>query len=247
MRRALALGALTAVLATAGCGAGSPGETGAEPTDIGSVPTETETATVTSENDASSTTAASPALTPSAPTDAATPASSGPSPRSGGTAAAGSAAASASSATRAADTGAQPGADSTCRTGSLSANVAPAEGGGAAGSVYWDVTLTNTGAAACTLSGYPGVSFTDASGARLGEPAERDGGQASPVELAPGEPATAPLRVTNPDLIAGCTPVTSASVVIYPPDQTESLTTPGELKVCAEQASTTIGVLSRAR
>lgn len=133
-----------------------------------------------------------------------------------------------------------------CSTSSLSAEVAPAEGGGAAGSVYWDVTLTNTGTEACTLTGYPGVSFEDEAGAQVGEPADRDSsdGGAAIVRLEPGDSAEAPLRVTNPGVIEGCTSVTSSSVVIYPPDQTDALTVSAQVQVCQEKVSTTIGVFA---
>lgn len=139
------------------------------------------------------------------------------------------------------DAGAQHDAQD-CTTASLSAEVTPAEGGGAAGSVYWSVILTNTGSAECSLLGYPGVSFADASGAQVGEPAEREVGDGPVVTLAPGASAVAALKVTNPGVIDGCTPTTASSVVIYPPDQTESLTATAEIEVCAEQSSTTVAM-----
>lgn len=133
-----------------------------------------------------------------------------------------------------------------CPTSALSAEVAPAEGGGAAGSVYWNVTFTNTGTVACTLTGYPGVSFADGAGAQVGEPADREpsGTGAVAVRLAPGGSASAPLRVTNTGVIDGCTPVTASSVVIYPPDQTASLTASAQVRVCQEKVSTIIGVFA---
>lgn len=139
------------------------------------------------------------------------------------------------------DAGAQHDAQD-CTTDSLSAEVTPAEGGGAAGSVYWSVILTNTGSVECSLLGYPGVSFADASGAQVGEPAEREVGDGPVVTLAPGGSAVAALKVTNPGVIDGCTPTTASSVIIYPPDQTESLTATAEIEVCAEQSSTTVAM-----
>lgn len=151
-----------------------------------------------------------------------------------------------SGATAASSTGSQAGGAQTgptaCTAGSLSAEVAPADGGGAAGSVYWDVTLTNAGATDCTLTGYPGVSFADTSGTQVGAPADREPTDATIVTLIPGASAVASLKVMNPDVIAGCTPVTASSVLIYPPDQTESLNATADVTVCQEQASTAIGV-----
>lgn len=218
---AVALGSITA-LALAGCGAGTSGDESAAPAES------TAPATTAIAGDAEPSGSASPATTPP---DAAVEPDSG-----------------------ASDDGA-PQVDASdaagtqvsgpCATGSLSAEVTPAEGGGAAGSVYWDVVLTNTGSAECTVTGFPGVSFTDASGAQVGEPAEREAAEGVTVALAPGASAVAPLRVTSPGIIGGCTPTTASSVVIYPPDQTESLTAAAEIEVCAEQPSTTIGVLAQ--
>jgi uncharacterized cupredoxin-like copper-binding protein len=72
-------------------------------------------------------------------------------------------------------------------------------GGGAAGHYGVELVTTNTGRTACTLKGFPGVSFTaPGTGAQLGAAADREPGQTSPlVRLAPGASATALVRVTQ--------------------------------------------------
>src|SRR5690348_12626172 len=54
-----------------------------------------------------------------------------------------------------------------CTTGNLSVHLGGA--GGAAGSSYEPIVLTNKGSAACTLDGYPGVAFVaPSSGKQVG-------------------------------------------------------------------------------
>jgi len=112
-----------------------------------------------------------------------------------------------------------------CATGSLSIKVGASEG--AAGSVYQVIDFTNTGTAACTLYGYPGVSL--ASGTPLGQvgAAATRSTTASPtvVTLSPGKTANALLRVTQalnyPS--ATCSPKATTDLRVYPPGQTKAL------------------------
>jgi hypothetical protein len=111
-----------------------------------------------------------------------------------------------------------------CKAASLSAATDPT-GGGAAGSVYMTLTLTNTGAEPCLLKGFPGVSLTaDANGAPIGAPATRD--ETTPVVdvlLAPGKAGAAVLRYTQAGNYTDCTMVPAAGYRIYPPEDTASL------------------------
>lgn len=97
--------------------------------------------------------------------------------------------------------------------------------GAAAGSVYLQLTLTNSGAEPCMLQGFPGVSLTAApTGGPIGAPADRDA--SSPVTaavLAPGQGGTATLRYTQAGNYLGCTRAQAAGFRIYPPDDTASL------------------------
>ena len=111
-----------------------------------------------------------------------------------------------------------------CKAATLTA-ATDATGGGAAGSVYMTLTLTNSGAVPCLLKGFPGVSLTaDANGAPIGAPAKRD--DATPVTdvlLAPGQGGSAVLRYTQAGNFPDCTMVPAAGYRIYPPEDTASL------------------------
>lgn len=99
-------------------------------------------------------------------------------------------------------------------------------GNGAAGSIYYPLDFTNTGSAACTMYGYPGVAFvtkdggTGAGGTVLGKPAFRDAAFAPKlVTLAPGATAYASLQVQVAENYpaATCKPVTGHWLQVYPP------------------------------
>jgi hypothetical protein len=111
-----------------------------------------------------------------------------------------------------------------CPAGNLKVTIGP--GNGAAGSIYYPLDFRNTGSAACTLYGYPGVAFvtkaggTAAGGTVLGEPAFRNAA-ISPtlVTLAPGVTAHASLQVQVAQNypVATCKPVTGHWLQVYPP------------------------------
>lgn len=118
------------------------------------------------------------------------------------------------------------------------ANLAVTEdssGGGAAGSVYSQLILTNTGTAPCLLRGFPGVSLTaDANGAPIGAPARQDG--SSPVAdvlLAPGKAGAADMRYTQAGNYPDCAVTQAAGYRIYPPEDTASLFLAEPRNACA--------------
>lgn len=119
---------------------------------------------------------------------------------------------------------AAPAAEGQCKADSLTA-ATDSTGGGAAGSIYEKLILTNSGTTPCTLEGFAGVSLTaDANGAPIGEPATRE--TTTPVtkiELAPGKSAWAELRYTQAGNYGDCTKVPAAGYRIYPPNDTASL------------------------
>ncbi|WP_211880978.1 DUF4232 domain-containing protein [Pseudarthrobacter albicanus] len=123
--------------------------------------------------------------------------------------------------------GAQPTTQSgpaLCKAAGLTAST-DSTGGGAAGSVYQQLILTNSGTGPCLLKGYAGVSLTaDANGEPIGAPATRD--ESIPVTdvlLAPGQAGTAVLRYTQAANYTDCTRVPAAGLRIYPPEDTASL------------------------
>ncbi|WP_427134113.1 DUF4232 domain-containing protein [Pseudarthrobacter sp. S9] len=111
-----------------------------------------------------------------------------------------------------------------CTAASLTATT-DSTGGGAAGSVYLQLILTNSGAEPCLLKGYAGISLTaDANGDPIGAAATRD--DSTPVTdvlLAPGQAGTATLRYTQAGNYPDCTRTPAAGFRIYPPDDTVSL------------------------
>ncbi|RAM39362.1 DUF4232 domain-containing protein [Arthrobacter globiformis] len=100
-----------------------------------------------------------------------------------------------------------------------------ATGGGAAGSVYMELILTNSGNASCHLKGFAGVSLTTGpNGQPIGAPAQRDSSAAvQDVLLAPGKSGTAVLRYTQAGNYPDCTKTPAAGFRIYPPEDTASL------------------------
>ena len=88
--------------------------------------------------------------------------------------------------------------------------------------------LTNISAdGTCTVAGYPGVSYLDAAGQQVGAPAARtEGAAAVPVTLAPGQAAAAELRETVAQKYGGCQVQETSSLLVYPPEDTASLTVP---------------------
>ncbi len=129
-----------------------------------------------------------------------------------------------------------------CASGSLLATLDP--GQGAAGTLYQDLRLTNRGPAACTVAGFPGVSFVaGGTGRQVGDPAERTGGPGVGVLLAPGQAATAQLGVANSGTSdpAVCRPQLARGVRVYPPGQKAALFAPfpeGPRDVCSAPGRT---------
>ena len=127
-----------------------------------------------------------------------------------------------------------PSGPALCKAATLSA-ATDASGGGAAGSVYMKLNLTNTGTAPCLLKGFPGVSLAaNADGAPIGAAATRD--ETTPVAdvlLAPGQTGTAVLRYTQAANYSDCTLTDAAGYRIYPPEDTASLFLPQPTSACS--------------
>ncbi|GAB2620731.1 hypothetical protein GCM10009696_27930 [Kocuria himachalensis] len=120
-----------------------------------------------------------------------------------------------------------------CTTSQLEVAAAPV--GGAAGSVHVDVVLTNAGEDPCTLAGYAGVSFVDATGAMIGSPALRDATVPGTGQVvAPGESVTAGLRVSQAGNHPTCDARTATGLRVYPPENTESVVIPFPVEACGD-------------
>lgn len=113
---------------------------------------------------------------------------------------------------------------SACTTKELTAKLTQGAGGGA-GSSYPYLVLTNSGSRTCTLRGYPGVSLRHGD-TQIGAAAERDRTvDASTITLQPGQSAHSALRIVNAGNFdsSACTPTDADTMLIYPPDQKESI------------------------
>lgn len=107
---------------------------------------------------------------------------------------------------------------------------------GAAGHVGFELEFRNHSQVTCTMTGYPGVSFLDGSGAQIGSPTNRNKIPYTPVTLQPGATAYALLVVTNPDVV-NCPSTVPSKIRIFPPNETTPIliASLGGLRVCAAQ------------
>jgi len=132
-----------------------------------------------------------------------------------------------------------------CSSSALSVRVDLAQGGAAAGSTYVPIDFTNTSGSACTLDGYPGVSFVRSpSGSQLGNPASRNPAAApAMVTLAPGGIAHAILQVVEADNYSqsACTPVTAHWLKIFPPDQASAIYARYDVQACSAKLPAKLG------
>lgn len=125
-----------------------------------------------------------------------------------------------------------------CATSGLAVKLGP--GNGAAGSTYFPIQFTNTSGAACSLFGYPGVSFvTGTNGSQIGLAARRDSTQpAQNIVLAPKAAAHATLRIVDAlnFTVASCHLTTAHALKIFPPGQTAALFISFTSKTCASSS-----------
>src|SRR6476661_7981790 len=122
-----------------------------------------------------------------------------------------------------------------CKAANLTAAL-DTKGGGAAGSVYMQLLLTNSGAEPCRLVGFAGVSLTaGADGEPIGAAATRDDSTpGADVLLAPGQAGTATLRYTQAGNYPNCTRTPAAGFRVYPPEDTASLFVAAPKDACTE-------------
>ena len=110
----------------------------------------------------------------------------------------------------------------TCALSTLAITLGETQG--AAGSRYVPIVFTNKGSAACTLDGYPAVSFVgDGNGTTIGPPADNDPTTTPATQtVQPGSTVTALLRVAVAQNFSGCTVVTPDGFRIAPPGSSAS-------------------------
>ncbi|GHI03688.1 hypothetical protein AQI88_36125 [Streptomyces cellostaticus] len=118
-------------------------------------------------------------------------------------------------------TGTKPGSSgSRCHTSELRASVGRDNPG--AGQENFPVVLTNESARTCTLRGFPGAAFVNASGSQLGPDPRRESGSPATVTLKPGQSAWAGLTFSNPE-VSGAHTGTPTALLITPPDERDPL------------------------
>ncbi|MFD9324587.1 DUF4232 domain-containing protein [Streptomyces sp. NPDC060065] len=130
-----------------------------------------------------------------------------------------------------------------CHTSELSASVGGNDPG--AGQENFPIVLTNTSQRTCTLRGFPGAAFVDASGKQLGPDPERSSESPTTVKLAPGQQAWAGLTFSNPE-ISGARTATPAALLVTPPDEKDSLKvkwTQGKVPVSGNASSVSLTVM----
>jgi hypothetical protein len=107
-------------------------------------------------------------------------------------------------------------------------------GGGAAGSTYYELELSNVSGQACTLYGYPGVSALT-SGHQDGSAADRTASHPSTlVLLEPGATSHVILQITDVSNFSpsACNPVTANELRVYAPGDYDSLLIPFSVAAC---------------
>jgi hypothetical protein len=132
---------------------------------------------------------------------------------------------------------ATPSGPPPCPTSALRVSVSASQGV-AAGSSYYPIVFTNISGAACTLYGYPGVSFVAAAGgSQIGIPAtENPAHPRQLITLAPGQAGHAELQVVNAENYppANCGMVAAHWLRVYPPNQTAPLYASFSAQACTK-------------
>jgi hypothetical protein len=171
--------------------------------------------------------AAGCAASSSSSSSAAVSATSSAGAASAGASATGAASSAASPA--ATGSGSAPSGTPVCTSAGLQVSL----GGGAGAGMSQNHTglqLKNVGSSACTLYGYPGVSWVaGADGHQVGAAAVRQtdptGGAEKMVTLAPGAIASAPLDIVDAAVVSPsvCKPVPVRGLRVYPPGEKAAL------------------------
>lgn len=131
-----------------------------------------------------------------------------------------------------------------CHTWELRASVGRNDPG--AGQWNFPIVLTNTSDRTCTVRGYPGAAFLDASGRQLGPDPKRSADTPVTVTLEPGKSAWAGLSFSSPE-VSGARAATPESLLVTPPDERDPLKvawTAGKVPVSGNASSVFLTVFS---
>jgi Domain of unknown function (DUF4232) len=116
---------------------------------------------------------------------------------------------------------------SRCHTANLGLDLG--RGDGAAGTVFYPVTLRNESLRTCTVRGYPGVSFLGRRFRQVGRAAQRVAGPVRTVVLAPGASATSRLSTSD---VACRRPGVGFYLKVFPPNEFGALVRRARVGVC---------------
>jgi hypothetical protein len=129
-----------------------------------------------------------------------------------------------------------------CATGQLTPSLGPPEG--AAGTIFYPVILQNAGTAACSMSGYPAVSFVAGSDNHpVGVAANQDPEAPGTVVIDPGQSTSANLGIVNAgNFPADCNAVPVSGLQVNLPNQPDPLIIGHADTACASAAYPTLHV-----
>lgn len=145
----------------------------------------------------------------------------------------------------AASGGAADGADvAKCTHNQLTVGIGPGAGPGA-GTSSLTLIFKHKGPGACSLTGFPGVSYTDSVGHQLGEPATRGSNSHSTVVVSGNKTATASLRyLLSGTTISGCDAVTATFIKVFAPGTKGAFHLPTRKSACKNMGELEKQVLS---
>ncbi|MGI5245182.1 DUF4232 domain-containing protein [Dactylosporangium sp. CA-139066] len=136
-------------------------------------------------------------------------------------------------------TGSGTATNARCRTADVQVTHGrPGRGDEADGNQHDWIVFTNTGDHACTLLGYPGVSWiAGPDAATVNKPAVRDFSRqtAARITLAPQQQAHAEIFWPRPDAVANCNPVRIDGYRVYVPDEKASVFVAAPFDVCSTE------------
>jgi hypothetical protein len=137
-----------------------------------------------------------------------------------------------------------PAGPGPCQSNALKVTLGP--GSAAAGTAFYQIRFTNGSNTACTLYGFPGVSFTGETYAvQVGPAATRNpASHATVVRLAPGAVASAEISVVDAQNYppGPCGLTTVSGILVYPPNLTISVGLPFNGYTCVHKKDHVLSV-----
>ena len=130
----------------------------------------------------------------------------------------------------------------TCAAAQLTPSLGPPEG--AAGTTFYPVIMQNAGSAACSMAGYPAVSFiAGMDNHPVGVAARQDPETVGTVVIDPGQSTSANLGIVNAgNFPADCDAVPVSGLQVNLPNQPDSMIIGHADTACASEAYSTLHV-----